>query len=287
MSDNPRPDSGPFLALPGHRLLRLAGPDATAFAQAQFMNDVNALADGQWQWNGWLTPKGRVVALFALVRLDAQTLWLVLPDADPHALLEQLRRFVFRSKMVLEVADALSVSGGFQAPASARGARSARLPDGDLELDMGGDGGPRTLRIGAAPDAAGDATAAWRDADLAHGLPRLDASQASQWTPQQLSLERLRAFSVKKGCYPGQEIVARTHFLGKAKRGLAAYRADAAVAAGAAIGDGEREIGTVVSVSSDGHGCLAVVPLDGGPAPRLRAGTLDLEPVVLRDGLGR
>ncbi|WP_460828004.1 CAF17-like 4Fe-4S cluster assembly/insertion protein YgfZ [Marilutibacter aestuarii] len=251
------------------------------------MNDVGVLADGQWQWNGWLTPKGRVIALFALVRLDAQTLWLLLPDADAADLCEHLRRFLFRSKLMLDVAGDLSVSGRFQAPASARGAHAARLPDGGLELDMGGDGGPRTLRVGPVAGAAGDATAAWRDADLAHGLPRLDASQSGQWTPQQLSLERLRAFSVKKGCYPGQEIVARTHFLGKAKRGLAGYRAGTAVAVGAAVGDGERETGTVVSVSSDGLTCLAVVPLDGGPAPRVRVGTLELEPLPLRDGLGR
>ena len=48
------------------------------------MSDVTGLADGHWQWSGWLTPKGRVIALFALLRFDAQTLWLLLPDADPR-----------------------------------------------------------------------------------------------------------------------------------------------------------------------------------------------------------
>ena len=85
MSDNPHPAPTQDFRLPGHAVLALAGRDAVAFAQAQFMNDVAALGDGQWQWNGWLTPKGRVIALFALLRIDAETLWLILPDADAQA----------------------------------------------------------------------------------------------------------------------------------------------------------------------------------------------------------
>src|SRR5690242_10771866 len=89
MPDNPSTS----FALAGHRLLALQGPDAVRFAHAQFMSDVAGLADGHWQWSGWLTPKGRVIALFALLRLDAQRLWLLLPDADPDALAAQLQRF--------------------------------------------------------------------------------------------------------------------------------------------------------------------------------------------------
>ena len=99
--------------------------------------------------------------------------------------------------------------------------------DGDaIELDLGTDAHPRTLQVGptAAPSDP-DAHARWRALDMAFGLPRLPADQADSWTPQQLSLDRLRAFSVRKGCYPGQEIVARTHFLGQVRRGLVALRA--------------------------------------------------------------
>ena len=239
------PPTGHF-ALPGHRLLALEGRDAVKFAQAQFMSDVAALADGHWQWSGWLTPKGRVVALFALLRLDAERVWLLLPDVDPAALAAQLQRFVFRSQ----------VSGAYQAPAEARGSALAGDADTGSELDHGGDGGARTVRI--APDGARTddaAVARWRAADLAHGLPRLDAAQAEQWTPQMLSLERLQAFSVKKGCYPGQEIVARTHFLGRQKRELVLLADDAPIAAGT---------DDIVSAASDGgrHLALAVRALD-------------------------
>ena len=100
MPDNPTFPAGPF-ALPDHRVLELSGRDAGVFAHAQFMNDVAGLAVGQWQWNGWLTPKGRVVALFALLKLDAERLWLLLPDVDPGELASKLQRFVFRSKVSL------------------------------------------------------------------------------------------------------------------------------------------------------------------------------------------
>ena len=101
MRDNLPATHGELFALPDHRILALEGPDAARFAHAQFMNDVAGLADGHWQWNGWLTPKGRVLALFALLRFDAQSLWLLLPDADPEDLRQSLQRFVFRSKVTL------------------------------------------------------------------------------------------------------------------------------------------------------------------------------------------
>src|SRR5690606_12652851 len=83
----------------------LEGRDATAFAQAQFMSDVRLLQPGQWQWSGWLTPKGRVIALFALLLRDPETVWLVLQDAEPDAFASALRRFVFRSKVTVSATD--------------------------------------------------------------------------------------------------------------------------------------------------------------------------------------
>ena len=260
MHDKPQPAPDHEFRLPGHRLLSICGRDAIAFAQAQFMNDVAALADGHWQWNGWLTAKGRVVALFALLRLDAETLWLLLPDADPAELAAQLQRYVFRSKLKLAPLD-LQMIGGFLPPALARGPALAVSAADDIELDMSGDEGPRRLQI-RRPAAADDAAAhiRWDAFDLAHGLPRLPASQAGQWTPQQLSLERLHAFSVSKGCYPGQEIVARTHFLGQAKRGLGLFESASPLPVGSEVNENGRGIGTIVA--SAGNLSLAVLPLE-------------------------
>jgi folate-binding protein YgfZ len=278
------PPSAPVdeFLLPDHRVLVLAGRDAAVFAHAQFMNDVAGLPIGNWQWNGWLTPKGRLIALFALLKRDEQALWLLLPDAEPAELAAALQRFVFRSKVTIEGRADLVVSGSFSPPVRASQARFSEVGDG-IELDMGAEGGPRVLRLGAGIGSA-NGSDHWAGFDLEHGLPRLPPSQASQWTPQQLSLDRLRAYSVKKGCYPGQEIVARTHFLGQAKRGLVLFEAGSAMTVGSEVRDGERALGTIVSAS--GRHALAVLPLERD-AVALHADGIALQEVPLLDGLGR
>lgn len=269
-------------------MVALSGRDAVNFAQAQFMSDVKTLAAGHWQWSGWLTPKGRAIALFALLKFDDETIWLLLPDADPAEFAARLQRLVFRSKVAIAVRDELHAHGSFAASA-AQGATMA-LADGEVALDFGGAGGPRTLRLmpsaAQAPDA--DDIARWSAFDLAHGLPRLPASQSEQWTPQQLSLDRLRAYSVKKGCYPGQEIVARTHFLGQAKRGLALFESPQPFAPGAQVEQAGKPLGSIVSAvrAESRTVALAVLPLDA-PQDGLHADGAPLQALALSDGLAR
>jgi folate-binding protein YgfZ len=290
MSDNPHASQTPWFPLYDHRLVALSGRDALAFAQAQTMNDVAALAEGRWHWNGWLTAKGRVIALFAVIRIDNDTLWLLVPDADADDLATRLRRFQFRSKLAIEVRDDLRVAGRLSASGLASGNHWVGSADEGIELDLSGrmDGGMpgRSLRIapGLHPGANAALLARWRCMDLAHGLPRLDPSQSEQWTPQQLSLERLNAFSVKKGCYPGQEIVARTHFLGQAKRGLALVRGDAPLEPAMDLPIGGQVVGTVVSTCGDLG--LAVLPRDlDVDSPGMPGASWRFEPV--HDGLAR
>lgn len=285
MHDKPQPDSGPAFALPDHTVVELSGRDAASFAQAQFMSDVAALATGNWHWSGWLTPKGRVVGLFAVLKLADECLWLLLPDTSPTTLASALQRYVFRSKLTIRVRDDLQASGRFASPQTAIGGNIAGQPETGIELDLGGAGGARTIRISGEMTAMSESNLArWRAFDLEHGLPRLSDTQIERWTPQQLSLERLQAFSIKKGCYPGQEIVARTHFLGKAKRGLALFEISAAVEVGSEVRDGERVLGTVVSATD--ALALAVLPLDRESGPAHIDGT-QLREQPLREGLAR
>lgn len=266
LADNLSRTTAPVFALPDHAVVALDGPDATAFAHAQFANDVAALAPGHWQWNAWLTPKGRVIALFLLAKPAEDRLRLVLPDYPAGDFAAALQRFVFRRKLKIAVEGEQQVEGAFAAPVQARGSRLG--DDGGIELDLSGEGGPRLLRIASTPDAVADNALqqAWFRADLSHGVPRLPTAQREQWTPQQLSLERLEAFSVKKGCYPGQEIVARTHFLGKAKRGLMLFTAAGPVPAGANVRGRDADVGTVVAGIGPGSSAsgllLAVLPLE-------------------------
>lgn len=288
MPDNLPASPAPILALSDHGLIALDGPDAAAFAQAQFANDVIALGDGHWQWNAWLTPKGRVIAVFALLRLAADRILLLVPDAAAHELASELQRYVFRRKLKIVARDDLRVGGAFTKAESAENARIG-LRGEVIELDYGDDGAGRTLVIAPSPVPVADEDfeRRWFAADLHAGLPRLPAAQREQWTPQQLSLERLQAFSVKKGCYPGQEIVARTHFLGKTKRGIVLFEAGATVETGMDVSDGERAIGSIISVA-DGETplALAILPLDRQPASLL-AGGVALHEIALIGGLQR
>jgi folate-binding protein YgfZ len=206
-------------------LLSITGSDALPFVQAQVMSDAAALADGGWQWSGWLTPKGRLVAFFALVRVSASH-WLAwLPAGGAEALRDRLQRFVFRSKVAVAAATGTPALGiwGDAVPQAGVDAASACL-----QLPDPGPGPSRRLWLFAdpvdarpCPSHADDALERrWRLADLQLGLPYVAAGAANseQFVPAWLSLQRLDAFSVRKGCYPGQEIVARMHFLGQGKR---------------------------------------------------------------------
>ncbi|WP_420010096.1 YgfZ/GcvT domain-containing protein [Xanthomonas sacchari] len=290
MPDNLNLESGGFSALPHLQYVALRGPDAAAFAHAQFANDVQALAVGQWQWNAWLTAKGRVIAVFALLRQADDALLMLLADGGAEELATALGRFVFRRKLRITVEDTLLALGRLSLPEQALGATSARDEAGVIELDMGGDGLPRTLRLVPAPasdePAADPALAeAWRAADLRLGLARLAPSQREQWTPQQLGLDRLHAFSVKKGCYPGQEIVARTHFLGKAKRAAQLLEVDAPVGIDAPVLRDGQPFGSVVSVA--GTLALAVLPLEETPPAGLDVDGHPARWQPLIDGLAR
>ena len=270
--------------LAGSGLLACEGTEAAAFLQAQTMNDLRALAPGHWHWNGWLNAKGRVICLFALWRRDEQRFLLLLPDFEGAELLPLLQRYVFRSKAKLSVPGDLALAGRFAPSGDDSEARDRVVADGDAwHFDLGGEGGPRHWCVLPAEQAAALPSdpgfdANWRGADLAHGLPRLEVAQREAWTPQMLSLERLGAFSVAKGCYPGQEIVARTHFLGQSKRRLARLRGEG-LAPGAVLADADgRAVGTVLAAA--GGEALAVLPMEHSAFLRVEAGQVQEAPLL-------
>lgn len=201
--------------------LAIEGADAVAFAQSQFASDVGALAIGHWQWTCLLTPQGRVIALGLLLRPDAERLLLLAPGRRATDLANHLRRFVLRRRAVLSAVQPTLV-GDFSAAASAAPAAGGELVrDGDkIRIELGGAGGRALVLGGAGAAADAAARADWRLFDVLDGIPWLEGAAIEAWIPQALGLGRLAAFSTRKGCYPGQEIVARTHFLGRNKREL-------------------------------------------------------------------
>ncbi|MDO1527428.1 folate-binding protein [Fulvimonas sp. R45] len=187
--------------------LAIEGPDALAFAQSQFSNNVATLADGRWQFGAWLDAQGRVRSLFHLARLDGQRLLLLLRGGKASTLVEELRRYVFRSRVTLSAHATHSISHGEALPMFV-----VQCVDGTIALGCGG----HSMRI--IDDAGSDD--GWRLPQVREGWPWLPVDASTAWLPPALSLYRLHAAALDKGCYPGQEIVARLHYRGGHKRHL-------------------------------------------------------------------
>jgi len=235
-------------ALPRHGLLRVAGRDASDFLQRQTINDLRQLGQGaDSQWSGLLSPKGRLLYLFRLYRCADDEFVLVGAETDAQALGAALKRVVFRSKVSIEALES-----------RLQGAIAAAPPDTAQEWHAW-DAGRWVCWTGSTlPDCIEDA---WQSIDIERLIPRIGAGMQDRFTPQMLGLGRLNGFSLSKGCYPGQEIVARTHFLGQQKRELQAVLAERDVQVGEAILVDGREAAHCLLVSRLRPRCaLAVLP---------------------------
>jgi tRNA-modifying protein YgfZ len=194
-------------------VVALRGFEALAFAQAQLASDVLSLEDRGWQWCAYLTPQGRTIALFAVVRHGAEAIDLLVPAQRGAELAARLQRFVFRTRVRLEVRTDV------QARAMAHGGAGAAVVEGETSQQYRlalADG----LSLDVAPGLGDGAEAALRAHLVAAAVPLLAGAAVEAHTPHALGLDALGAISTRKGCYPGQEIVARTHFLGRNKRHL-------------------------------------------------------------------
>ena len=194
-------------------LLEVSGVDAAAFLQSLLSNDLSEL-DGQTnaQWTALLSPQGRVIALMALIRQSEQGFLLAVPRHFGASLLGSLRRYVLRRQVKLQQTSDLAVLGSLEAEPSAPGPR----------LTLGSRSGRHWY---LAPATAAErfplAGTDWRRRDLEDGLAFLDAETSGKFLAAAIGLPALPALSIGKGCYPGQEIVTRSHYLGKQKRHLA------------------------------------------------------------------
>jgi len=202
-------------ALPFNALIAVSGDDAEAFLHGQFTNDVHALKPGEAQWNGWCSPKGRLLATFVLAR-HAGGYHLMLPAELAEAFARRLRMFVLRSKVKIE--DASQALARVGIAGTGAGARAAALGGYRLDERFG-------FVFAAAPALEANADrAAWELALVREGIVNVVAATQEQFVPQMANFDLVGGVSFKKGCYPGQEIVARTQYRGILKRRMARVR---------------------------------------------------------------
>ena len=285
-------------------VLEVTGSDACDFLHGQLSSDVASLAPWQLQASVYCSPKGRVLANSILWR-EAESFGVLLSRDLVHAISKRLGIFVLRSKVSIADASSKYLMFGVAGPAAATSLSRAFgvVPDTPLSaartesatlINMGG---TRFLVL-LEPQAASTMWSklvigltavgedAWRWLDIRAGIPWISASTQDQFVPQMANLELIGAVNFHKGCYPGQEIVARTQYLGKLKRRL--YRCHVAIGAPPEAATnlycanlaGE-SCGTVVNAApSPGGGCdlLAVMQVEAAQTSSVspvRLGTID------------
>jgi len=276
--------------LPFLGLLRFAGPDAASFLQGQVTHDTRLLADGRTLLAACNSPQGRVVAVPRLHQHGDAVLAL-LPTELVEPLAERLGRFVLRAKVRLEPARDLV------AVAEVVGSKASEIEEGKAAAGVTFAYAPgrrvTVLSRGACaalvdPDGGADTDAvqaAWWRADIADGLPQVFAPSAEAFVPQMLNLDLLDAISFTKGCYTGQEIVARTQHLGRIKRRTFRYRVAGGPPPRLMAGlhrDGAKVAEVVMSAPGEGGiDLLAVASLDARDHPLHLDDGRVAEPVAL------
>jgi folate-binding protein YgfZ len=213
----------------GYSLHRVGGTDAADFLSRQLSCDVAELGPGASVHGAWLTPKGRILALVRLVHHRGEIV-MIMDEEVAGAAVQRLRMFVLRSDVSIVPAGDLAVAAlSDTSPAHSRAGDAKPLQD--VTRALLDDSGERSLLLGtpadlAALDVASDLDEhVWNRKEVLAGAPRLCAASVDAFIPQMLNLDRTGGISFSKGCYPGQEIVARTQHLGRIKRRMYIARA--------------------------------------------------------------
>jgi len=193
-------------------IIRFSDTDAGDFLHNQVSGDVLVLSDGESVFACYCEPRGRVLALMLISRVD-EAYYVIMSSTLVQTVVNRLKIYVMRSKVSIEVLDDYSVSGlqpGETPETSPSSIPAIPLPDGShwflVTAKDGAVGADITLQE------------RWKTSELQRGIIWLDVETSGQFLPQMLGLDQLGAVNFRKGCYPGQEIVARTHYLGKVKR---------------------------------------------------------------------
>lgn len=235
-------ESGTVLApLTQFGLIRATGEDAATFLHNLLSNDIQHLGRNHAERCGFCSPKGRLLADFLIWRENNDYLLQLSADIQP-AILKKLGMYVLRSKVKLSDAGTDTVLFGIAGDGAEAALKVSGLEIPAAPFDMAHFADGSAIRLDAhrfqlalRPDAAARmwdqlATLAkpagatiWRWLEVAAGIPHITSFTQEEFVPQMANLELIGGVSFTKGCYPGQEVVARTKYLGKVKR--RAYRA--------------------------------------------------------------
>lgn len=268
------------VTLTDRQLVRITGPGTDKFLHGQFSQSLEEITSGRSLRAAACTPKGRAYCLTRLVR-DGEDVLLDMPVTLAEGIQNQLRKYLmlFRGT-TMETPEEGRITGllGKEAaqaisPDAAQLANDGDtlpLPDGYLLRTTDTAGGLPRYEYwqtgGQAPrpaDVPAATLADWHWSEIAAGVPSLSPASDQQYVPQMLNWQHLQGIHFKKGCYTGQEVIARMHFLGQLKKSLFRLQSDSApegtVEAGSPVMAGDREAGQVVNCITLDNGQVAML----------------------------
>ena len=219
----------------GLAAIRVNSVDAAGFLQGQLTCNVLELTESQASIAAFCNAKGRVISTLLVVKTP-QGFILILPLGLRECVYQKLRMYVLRAKVELTMDDQLKIFGiagcaedfnDQESPQADFAVRTSpqpllKLPGSErfLWLVQEDEVASQLEKLAGHPGFAHGSPEEWRYHDIESGLPWFGSEQSEQHLPQMLNIDRLGGISFNKGCYTGQEIVARTHYLGKVKRAL-------------------------------------------------------------------
>jgi tRNA-modifying protein YgfZ len=211
-------------------IVRIRGVDAVKFLQGQLSNDVARLSGERSLLAGYHNPQGRAIALVRLVQWDTDDILAVVPRELAGVVVTRLSKYILRAKVKVadesaawRVSGLVNATGDFTPELPASVSAQVRR-DGAVFVRV--DNQPaRWLAISAAdgPAPALDHAEpgrrqAWQGLDVAGGQPQVYAATSEEFVAQMLNLDAMDAVAFDKGCYTGQEVIARAHYRGRVKR---------------------------------------------------------------------
>jgi tRNA-modifying protein YgfZ len=262
--------------LPHLGIIRALGTDAASFLHNQLTNDVLLMTDGQSRLAAFCNAKGRMQASFVVYKRSAEEVLLVCRKDLIAQTVKRLSMFVLRAKAKLsDATDEFQLLGlaGDAATAALNGASNApwhrhKADAADVLTLYPSLGQPRALWIApkevAAPLTPALSAELWQVGEVMSGIAWVELATFEAFVPQMLNYESVDGVNFKKGCYPGQEVVARSQFRGTLKRRAFIVQSTAPMAAGQEVfssSDASQPCGLVAQAASDGAAHVAVVEL--------------------------
>ena len=258
-------------------VLEVTGNDATTFLQAQLTSDIATIEPDGSQFSSWCSPQGRIITTM-LVHKRNDTYFILLPNELKDTFQKNISIYILRSKVMItareDLTHIMAISGeeliqkiknSFQT-AKFKEALLVEIPDGKNNRSILVSKESLQGKINQIDTNINDVLVEnWKNLDIESGVVWITAETSNKLLPQDINLERLKALSYNKGCYPGQEIIARLHFRGKEKYGL--YKGTISsdqklpdIGGRLYLADDSASCGMIVATTKneyDGNNCLA------------------------------